>query len=424
MASTLPVMEAQGPMLFEDLAVYFSQEECVSLHPAQRSLSRDATQECFEDMALIGGEGKTDINQQVNVESMGREELALEKYSIAMPLVCYPEESSENGVGNLERKISGGTSACKKRFISLLVTIENHTPLIELSQCLGTRALSEILECPGEEAKNSFKCPECDQSFSDNSHLVLHQKTHLGEKKYTCSDCGKIFNHRANLRTHRRIHTGEKPYQCAECGSSFRQHSHLSRHMNTHKKEKPYTCGICGRGFMWLPGLAQHQKTHAAKKAYECTNCGKHFGRKANLALREKMHSSATQYRSTQCVKCFRQPSHPALPEKGHKDDSEYCSDCGENLLSFSKFKPLKCPECAMTFLRISELISHQSIHRGEKPHTCKTCAKSFILGSELACHQKSHTGEEPFRCTRCGKSFRLNTHLVTHQRTHTKNTM
>ena len=41
-------------MLFEDLAVYFSQEECVSLHPAQRSLSREATQECFKDKALIG----------------------------------------------------------------------------------------------------------------------------------------------------------------------------------------------------------------------------------------------------------------------------------------------------------------------------------------------------------------------------------
>lgn len=44
----------QGPILFEDLAVYFSQEEYVSLHPAQRSLSRDTIQECFEDMALMG----------------------------------------------------------------------------------------------------------------------------------------------------------------------------------------------------------------------------------------------------------------------------------------------------------------------------------------------------------------------------------
>ncbi|XP_014932014.2 zinc finger protein 597 isoform X3 [Acinonyx jubatus] len=412
MESTLPTTGAQGPMLFEDLAVFFSQEECVCLHSVQRSLSRDTTQECFEEMALMGGKGKTEITQQLNLDSMGVEELAPENSSIAVPLVYYPEKSSETGGGDPERKVSGGTPACKKRFISLLVTIENHTPLIDPPQCLETTALSEILEFSGEEAKNLYKCPECDQSFSDNSYLVLHQKTHSGEKKYKRGDCGKIFNHRANLKTHRRSHAGEKPYKCAECGSSFRQHSHLSRHMNSHVKETPHACGICGRGSLWPPGLAQHQKTHAAKKAYECTDCCKGFGQKTNLALREETHTSATQYPCTQCVKCFGQPSHSVLPEQGHEDDceddAEHCGDCRENLLLFSKFKPLKCPECAVTFLRVSELISHQSIHRGEKPHKCKTCTKSFILDSELACHQKSHTGEEPFKRTTCGKKFQV----------------
>ncbi|KAF6271873.1 zinc finger protein 597 [Rhinolophus ferrumequinum] len=125
MVSMLAPPRAQGLMLFEDLTVYFSQEESVSLYPGQRSLSRNTTQECFEDMALM-------------------------------------EKSSETGVRVLERKISGGTSACKKMFISLVVTIENHTPLIELSQYLVTRALSEILQFPGKEARNSYKCPECD----------------------------------------------------------------------------------------------------------------------------------------------------------------------------------------------------------------------------------------------------------------------
>nr|XP_020012120.1 zinc finger protein 597 [Castor canadensis] len=414
MASTRPTPDAQGPTLFEDLAVYFSQEECVSLQPDP--------QERSEDGALIGGEGKTEINQQLSLESMELEENSLEKYSISPPFVGYPEKSSEDEVEIPERKISGGTSTCKKRFISLLVTIENHTPLVELSQYLGTTALSEILECPWEEPKNVYKCPDCDQTFSDNSYLVLHQTIHSGEKKYKCDECGKIFNHRANLRTHKRIHTGEKPYKCTKCDASFRQQSHLSRHMNSHVKEKPYTCGICGRGFMWLPGLVQHQKSHTAEKPYERANHGKNPGEKTNLALHENTHTSATPCQYTEYKNSFEPPSYPSLPEKGHKEDSEHCSIDDENFFLFSKFKPLQCPECDMTFPCFSKLVSHQNIHIVENPHKCKVCAKSFALESELAYHQKSHTREEPFKCTVCGKSFRVNMHLITHKRTHRKN--
>ncbi|KAM5199081.1 LOW QUALITY PROTEIN: zinc finger protein 597 [Hipposideros larvatus] len=205
------------------------------------------------------------------------------------------------------------------------------------------------------------------------------------------------------------LHIGELSYKCVECSSSFRQHSHLSRHMNVHIKTKSYTC---------LPGLAQHQETHTGKKAYECTNSGKYFGQKTNIALHEKMHTSATQDQYTHCMKCFRQPSHLTVSEKGHKDDSEHCSDCRENLLLFSKFKPVICPECVMNFVCISDLISHH-IHKGEKSH--KTCGKSFILDSQLAFHQKSH---KPFKCSVCGKSFRLNMNFVIHQQTHSKNVM
>lgn len=67
-----------------------------------------------------GGEGKIENKQLLSLETIGLEELALEYSSTAVPF---------------ERKISGGTSAFKKNFISLLVTIENYTPIIELSQC-------------------------------------------------------------------------------------------------------------------------------------------------------------------------------------------------------------------------------------------------------------------------------------------------
>ncbi|XP_003790983.2 zinc finger protein 597 [Otolemur garnettii] len=423
MASTLATTEAQGPMLFEDLAVYFSQEECVSLNPVQRSLSRDATQEGFEDVALMGEENKTEVNHQLSLESVKLEELTLDNYPITAPLVQYSENSSEDGVGNPEGKIPGAAPPYKKKFISLLVTIENHTPLVELSQCLGTRTLSEILEFPWEEANNVYKCPECDQSFSDNSYLLSHQKIHSGDKKYKCGNCGKIFNHRANLRTHSRIHTGKKPYKRAKYSAGFRRHSYLSRHKNSHIKKKPYTCSICARGFMLLPGLTQHQKTHNVEKPYECANLSKYFSEKTDLPLDENTHTSSPQYQYNHHVKSYEEPSYPALPEKAQKEDSERHNDDDDDFFSFSRFKPLQCSECDMTFPSFFELISHQDIHAEEKPRKCKTCEKSFTSETELICHQKSHTAEEPFKCTVCGKSFRVIMHLITHKRTHMKNT-
>ncbi|OBS70707.1 hypothetical protein A6R68_00750, partial [Neotoma lepida] len=249
-----------GPLLFEDLDVYFSQEECVSLPPAQQTNSREAPLECFEDLDLRGGEDKSETNQQLRLESMELEELSLETYSTAAPLVHYSEKS-EDDVGTHERKMSGGTMTCKT------------------------------------------KCQE------------------------------------------------------------------------------------------------------------------------TNLAVPEKTGSSDTPCQHTQCVKSLEQPSYPALPEKDHKEDSKNCSIDDEDFFSFSRFKPLQCLDCDMTFPCFSELVSHQTVHDMEKPHKCKTCAKTFALDSELASHEKNHIKEEPFKCTVCGKSFRVNMHLITHKRTHRRNT-
>ncbi|OCT70605.1 zinc finger protein 300 [Xenopus laevis] len=82
--------------------------------------------------------------------------------------------------------------------------------------------------------------------------------------------------------------------------------------------------------------------------------------------------------------------------------------------------KPYRCNICEKTFKAIGILNVHMKTHTYVRPYQCNECGKSFRDNWNLKVHQKIHTGETPYKCTICEKGFIQYATYMKHQRIHT----
>ena len=112
---------------------------------------------------------------------------------------------------------------------------------------------------------HKFGCPFCPKLMQTSAHMIMHIRTHTGEKPFICNDCGKSFCQKSNLAKHTLIHTGEQPFECNDCGKRFNQKSNLTQHIRVHTGEQPFSCTHCGKTFKNSQSLIKHLRNVHSK---------------------------------------------------------------------------------------------------------------------------------------------------------------
>jgi KRAB domain-containing zinc finger protein len=105
------------------------------------------------------------------------------------------------------------------------------------------------------------------------------------EKRFKCSICGAHVLSNAVLIVHMRTHTGERPFECDLCTARFARKACLKRHIKgVHLCEKPFNCPVCQRPFTHKHAMKKHLETTCKNSAKSLETISKLDGSESDIA--------------------------------------------------------------------------------------------------------------------------------------------
>ncbi|XP_055312486.1 zinc finger imprinted 3-like [Sitodiplosis mosellana] len=238
--------------------------------------------------------------------------------------------------------------------------------------------VKDEIKCEEEETGKGNHSTPCERlndgaANDDDNELFMaipRNQAAKKQKKHKCHVCNHLTPCKSHLIIHLRTHTGEKPYQCDVCSKSFARKGHLNCHKKTHGLKHQFRCSKCNRGFEQESAKIDHEKL-CNPLLLECDICGHHTAFKLNQHL-SIAHSDHFPF---QCSKCFG--GYATKNEKEVHEDS-----CG--------YRQYQCHLCKEHCRSTQMLKIHmRKDHTGERIQ-CKVSAASFVTKGSADRHIKT----------------------------------